>query len=66
MKLSRERDVEFSKDLKRFVPPRLLPINTSDGDLDVLIVEKTGYRKSALWSFFFSLDNPSHLLFFEF
>ena len=54
MKLSRERDVEFSKDLKRFVPPRLLPSNTSDGDLDVLIVERTADWKSGFMVFFFS------------
>lgn len=53
MKLSRERDVELSKDLKRFVPPRLLLINTSDGDLDVLIVERTGDRKSGFMVFLF-------------
>ena len=53
MKLSRERDVEFSKDLKRFVPPRLLLINTSDGDLDVLIVERIGDRNSGFTVFLF-------------
>lgn len=54
MKLSQERDVEFSKDLKRFMPPRLLPINMSDGDLDVLIVERTADRKSGFMVFFSS------------
>lgn len=59
IKLSRERDVEFSKDLKRFVPCRLLLISASDGDLDMLIVKKTGDRKSGLWSFF--SPRTSHL-----
>ena len=47
------------KNIKRFVPCRLLLISASDGDLDMLIVKKTGDRKSGLWSFF--SPRTSHL-----
>lgn len=52
MKLSRERDVEFSKDLKRFVPPRLFLMNVFGGELDVLIGRENRRQKSGLIIFF--------------
>lgn len=45
MKPSWERDVEFPKDLKRFVPPLLFFINIFVGKLDVLIVKENGRQE---------------------
>lgn len=53
MKLSRERDVEFPKDLERLVPPRLFLI-IFDGELGVLIGKENGRQKVSSLLFFFS------------
>lgn len=60
MKLSWERDAEFSKDLKRFVSPCLFLINVFDGELNILIGKENG-REEVQGLLFFSLFIPDKL-----